>query len=142
MAYRQAAADCGLQMDENLICYGNSMENSAQSCMEHLLEQKCDAIVVCQGIMAAETVIQLHRKGIRMAEDLDLVSFVDYESDSDATKLYTDRMDCIIQPVEELGRAAGEQILNRIEQPELPAFEKVLTSSYKPYSNILDSNLR
>ena len=42
-------------------------------------------------------------------------------------------MDCIVQPVEELGTAAGEQILKRIEDPEAPVFEKVLTSAYRPY---------
>ena len=35
--------------------------------------------------------------------------------------------------VEELGRAAGEQILSRIENPDAPIFEKVLTSAYRPY---------
>ena len=43
-------------------------------------------------------------------------------------------MDSIIQPVEELGLAAGEQILRRIEDPEARVFEKVLTSTYKPYN--------
>ena len=41
-------------------------------------------------------------------------------------------MDCMVQPVEELGTAAGEQILKRIEKPEAPVFEKVLTSAYQP----------
>ena len=35
--------------------------------------------------------------------------------------------------VEELGAAAGEQILSRVENPEAPVFEKVLTSAYRPY---------
>ena len=43
-------------------------------------------------------------------------------------------MDTIIQPVEELGEAAGEQILRRVEEPDAPIFEKVLTSAYKPYN--------
>ena len=61
----------------------------------------------------------------------DLVSFVDY--DSNFYELYSSRMDCIVQPVEELGAAAGEQILSRVENPEAPVFEKVLTSAYRPY---------
>ena len=35
---------------------------------------------------------------------------------------------------EELGEAAGEQILRRVEEPDAPIFEKVLTSAYKPYN--------
>ena len=131
-AYQQAVADCGLPDDPELIRYGDSMENSAQACLEELLEQKCDAIIVCQGLMASETIIYLHQKGIQLAQDIDLVSFVDY--DSDVYALYANQMDSIIQPVEELGEAAGEEILKRVESPEAPIFEKVLTSAYKPCS--------
>ena len=129
-AYRQAVADCGLENDESLICYGDSLENSAQSCLDELLGRNCDGIVVCQGLMASETVIYLHRKGIRLGEDIELVSFVDY--DDNFHRMYENQMDTIVQPVEELGRAAGEQILRRIENPEEPVFEKVLTSAYRP----------
>lgn len=130
-AYKEAMADCGLPLEDDLILYGNSMENSVQSCLDQLLERKCDAIVVCQGLMASETVIYLHQKGIQLVKDLDLVSFVDY--DSNLYDLYSSQMDCIVQPAEELGRSAGEQILSRVENPEAPVFEKVLTSVYRPY---------
>jgi LacI family transcriptional regulator len=79
-AYREAVADCGLPQEESLVRYGDSMENSVQSCLDELLAQNCDAIVVCQGLMASETVIYLQQKGLRLAEDIDLVSFVDYDS--------------------------------------------------------------
>ena len=130
-AYRQAVADCGLAQEEGLIRYGDSMENSAQACLDELLAQNCDGIVVCQGLMASETIIYLHRKGIQLGKDIEMVSFVDY--DSNFNQLYANQMDTIIQPVEELGRAAGEQILRRIENPDEPVFEKVLTSAYRPY---------
>jgi len=129
-AYKEAMADCGLPVEDALIRYGNSMENSVQSCLDALLAEGCDAIVVCQGLMASETIIYLHQKGIRLGEDISLVSFVDY--DTNLYQLYSGQMDCIVQPVEELGEAAGEQILRRIESPEAPVFEKVLTSAYRP----------
>ena len=108
------------------------MENSAPACLDQLLEENCDAIIVCQGLMGGETIIHLHKRGIRLGQDIDLVSFVDY--DSGIYQLYENQMDSIIQPVEELGLAAGEQILRRIEDPEARVFEKVLTSTYKPYN--------
>ena len=132
-AYQEAVEDCGLPQEESLVLYGDSMENSVQSCLDDLLAQKCDAIVVCQGLMASETIIYLHQKGLQLARDIDLVSFVDY--DSNFYELYSSQMDCIVQPVEELGRAAGEQILSRIENPDAPIFEKVLTSAYRPYDS-------
>ena len=82
--------------------------------------------------MASETIIYLHQKGIQLAQDIDLVSFVDY--DSDVYALYANQMDSIIQPVENLGQAAGEQILRRVEVPDAPIFENVLTSTYRPYN--------
>ena len=130
-AYQQAVADCGLPADESLILYGNSMENSVQSCLDQLLERGCDAVVVCQGLMAAETISYLHMKDIQLGKDIELVSFVDY--DYDFYQLYSDRMDSIVQPVQEMGTAAGEQILRRVEEPEAPIFEKVLTSAYHPH---------
>ena len=106
------------------------MENSARACLEDLLGEHCDAIIVCQGLMASETIIYLHKMGVQLGTDIDLVSFVDY--DSNFYDLYSNQMDCIIQPVEKLGEAAGEQILQRIETPDAPAFEQLLTSAYKP----------
>jgi len=140
-AYRQAVADSGLEQDENLILYGDSMENSVQACLDALLAQKCDAIVVCQGLMASETVIYLHQKGIQLVKDIDLVSFVDY--DSNLNDLYSSQMDCIVQPVEQLGQLAGEEILARIERPDAPVVERTLTSAYHPYdSNSAWSSMR
>ena len=73
----------------------------------------------------------LRKRDIQPGRDLALVSFVDYNIQS--YEFYYDSVDCIVQPVEELGRTAGEQILQRIEKPDTPVFEKVLTSAYQPY---------
>ncbi len=130
-AYRAAVADCGLVQDEALIRYGDSMENSAPPCLDELLEQNCDAILVCQGLMASVTIAYLRKKDIQPRKDLEVVSFVDY--DTRAYEFYYDQVDRIIQPVEALGRAAGEQILLRVENPDAPVIERVLTSTYRPY---------
>lgn len=130
-AYRAAAADCGLAQDDALIQYGNSMEDSAPPCLDALLERNCDAVVVCQGLMSAVTIAHLLGKGIRPRKDLEVVSFMDY--DTHAYEFYYKHVDRIIQPVEELGRTAGEQILLRVKNPGAPAEERVLTSFYCPY---------
>ncbi|WP_294855936.1 LacI family DNA-binding transcriptional regulator [uncultured Oscillibacter sp.] len=130
-AYQQAISDCGLEAEASLIRYGDSMENSAHGCLDELLEQHCDAVIVTNGLMASESIIHLHRKGVQLARDIDLVSFVDYESDF--YELYANQIDSIVQPVDELGNIAGEEILKRVEDPDAPIFEKVLTSAYRPY---------
>ncbi|MCX4370347.1 MAG: LacI family DNA-binding transcriptional regulator [Dysosmobacter sp.] len=128
-AYRAATADCGLVQDASLIRYGDSMEDSAPPCLDQLLEQGCDAILVCQGLMAAVTIAYLRGKGICPQRDIEVVSFVDY--DTHAYEFYYDQVDQIIQPVEELGRTAGEQILLRVEKPDAPVLERILTSAYR-----------
>ncbi|MCI8328493.1 MAG: LacI family transcriptional regulator [Oscillibacter sp.] len=130
-AYQAAVADCRLTQDENFIRYGDSMEDSAPPCLDQLLERNCDAILVCQGLMAAVTIAYLRGKGIQPQRDLEVVSFVDYSTR--AYEFYYDQVDRIVQPVEELGRIAGEQILHRIEQPDTPVLERVLTSAYLPF---------
>ena len=129
-AYREAMQDCGLPVEEALIRYKTSEEKDAQRCLDELLEQNCDAIVVCRTSLAADALVYVHKREIRLPEQLELVTFLDY--DSSLNKIYAGQMDCIIQPVEELGRVAGEQILARIENPDAPAFETVLTSAYQP----------
>lgn len=129
-AYRAAIADCGLPQNEDLIRYGDSMEDSAPPCLDRLLEQNCDAILVCQGLMASVTIAYLRGRSIRLGQDLEIVSFVDY--DTHAYEFYYNQVDRIIQPVEELGRTAGEQILLRVEEPGAPVQERVLTSVYRP----------
>lgn len=130
-AYQQAIIDCGLPPEETFVRYGDSMENSACACIDELMEQNCDAVIVTNGLMASEAIIYLHRKGVQLARDIDLVSFVDYESDF--YQLYASQIDSIVQPVDDLGAVAGEEILKRVEDPETPIFEKVLTSAYRPY---------
>lgn len=129
-AYRAAMAARGLEQNDALIRYGDSMEDSVPHCLDQLLEQGCDAILVCQGLMASVTIAYLLGKGIYPHQDLEVVSFVDY--DTRAYEFYYNQVDRIIQPVEELGRAAGEQILLRVEHPDAPVLEKVLTSVYRP----------
>lgn len=95
------------------------------------MAQGCDAVIVTNGLMASDIIIYLLKKDVKLLNKLDLVSFVDYSSSF--YQLYEGQVDSIIQPVEELGASAGELILKRVEEPETPIFEKVLTSAYKPH---------
>ena len=122
--------DCGLESSPSLICYNDLKEDCALRCLDHLvMEQKCDALLVCQGAMATTAFSCLNITG--KAKGLELVGFVDY--DAGFYDPYYVGADRIIQPVESLGQAAGEEILRRIEEPDAPIFEKVLTSEYKPH---------
>lgn len=129
-AYREAVADFGLEQSEDLIRYNDLKEDCALRCLDHLVvDQECDALLVCQGAMATTAFSCLNITG--KAKDLELVGFVDY--DAGFYDPYYVGADRIVQPVEALAEAAGEQILQRIEEPDAPVFEKILTSDYKPF---------
>jgi len=130
-AYKEAMADCNLLIEDALVRYKTEGRNDTQRCLDELFEQNCDAIIVCRSSMVADALVYTHKRGIQLTKDIDLVGFMDYESS--LNQIYDGQMDCIVQPVAELGRAAGEQILSRIETPDAPAFEKILTSTYLAY---------
>ena len=129
-AYREAMQDCGLPVEEALIRYKTEETESVQNCLDELLAQKCDAIVICRTSMAADALVYAHKRGIRLPEDLELVTFLDY--DSSMNQLYAGQMDCIVQPVEKLGTTAAQQILRRVDDPDAPVFDEILTSAYQP----------
>lgn len=132
-AYRAAVADCGLVQEDGLICYADLMTDSVCGCLEELLAKKSDAVVIGQGQMSAVAMAYLRLKGIRLGRDLEMVCFVDY--DVGIYDPYYEEADCIVQPVEQVGESAGEEILRRIESPDAPVYERILQSSYKPYES-------
>ncbi len=132
-AYKEAIADCGLPRDEELVRYSDTAEDARNS-LDELLRQGCDGIVLCRNALTYEAIVYAHSRELKLTKDIDLVSFVDY--DSSMNQLFADQMDCIVQPVEKLGETAGEMILRRVENPEAPIFEQVLTSVYRPYDTL------
>ncbi|MEG2222094.1 MAG: LacI family DNA-binding transcriptional regulator [Oscillospiraceae bacterium] len=132
-AYLQAVADCGLADEPALVQYGDFGEGSTLRCLDALLQQHCDGLIVTNGLMATEAIMYLQKKGIPLGRDISLVSFVDYNSSF--YELYASSMDSIVQPVEQLGFSAGEQILKRIEEADCPAVAEVLSSSYHPHNS-------
>lgn len=128
-AYRAALKDCKLPVDDTIIHYIVSGKTDMQQCLDALFEQNCDAIIVCRTSLASDALVYAHRRSIRIPEDIKLVAFVDYGTSMN--QLYANQLDCIIQPVEELGAFAAEQILYSIKDSGLSPLKKVLSSSYR-----------
>lgn len=125
-AYEHAIIDGGLELDPSLITVGNSMENSAYICTKELLDAKCDAIVVSNGIMADDVIDYLNRKSIIIGTDVSLVCFYDYNKPAFRGM----DIDIVEQPVVELGQQAGKRILNKIKHPDAAHQNIILSSNY------------
>lgn len=130
-AYQSAMEHYGLPVREEYIQYGNSLAKSAVALLPPLLKAGCTALVVSNNIMTGDVLQYLTDQGICIGQDISLLG-QGVENNLD----YSLRnMDLMVQPSAEIGRQAGKQILNRINNASLPIKNVVL------YSRLLKRNI-
>lgn len=113
-AYKVAMRAHGLCEDNQLICYANSMANSAYQCTEELIARKCTAIVVSNNVMTTDALRCIHAHGLIPGKDIVVVGY----GYADWRNYIPLNAALIVQPDRELGRQAGNQIMQRINAPE------------------------
>lgn len=113
---------------ENLIQIGNSMSRCVTANLAKLLEMGCTALVVANNVMATEAMMQLLAKGMHPGKDIELLGY----KDSEQSQYGLQNMHLICQPTVALGRAAGEQMLERLHSPDLPLRQVVLQAEFVP----------
>lgn len=109
---------------DSLIRIGTSMATLVVENLDSLLEQNCTALIASNNIMAIETMNCLIQRGIKPHHDIDLVGY----KDSDQAQYGLQHMSLIKQPVAEMGRATGKQLLERLHHPDMP-IQKVLLNA-------------
>lgn len=125
-AYRDAMNDYGLPIEDGFIQEGNSMAKSSVILVQKLLQQKCTAIVVSNNIMADDVLFYLNDNGIRLGQDVSILG-----QGVEGQRSYNlRRMDLFMQPTSEMGKAAGQQILERLEHPDMPIRHIILNSIF------------
>jgi len=127
-AYKKALSDNDINIDEELIQFGNSMHDCAFTCMRNLLEKNCSAIVISNHIMAIDSIKYLSMQNIEVNQDLTIVAFDDYGWNS----LMSNNFDKIIQPVQNFGKIVGDTMLDRLLHPQAPNKQLILYSIYQP----------
>jgi LacI family transcriptional regulator len=115
--YRRALAAAKLPADESLIAVGDFHEASGLLAVNQLLERHSDltALFVANDQMAYGARLALYRKGIRVPEDVSMIGFDDLPGSLYSTPPLT----TVRQPVYDLGRAAGQAVLQMIEGKEV-----------------------
>ena len=124
-AYRKAMADFGLPVKESYIQYGNSMAKSAVSLVRSLLDEGCTALAVSNNVMTGDILQYLDGCNLKVGRDISLFG----QGIEGQTDYNLCRMDLMIQPSYEIGRLAGQQILERLAHPDLPIRNIVLSST-------------
>lgn len=116
--------------DEKLIHIGNSMSHCVNQHLTSLLEYGCTAIVIANNIMATEAMIQMIESGISPGKDINLLGF----KDSNQAQYGLQYMNLVCQPTAELGRLAGERMLERLADSSIPVRHDVLNARFIPSS--------
>ena len=118
---RAALADAGLSLDERLVRYGPIDLRAATSMMRELLAapMRPTAVVATNDVFAVGAMIACREAGVRIPEDMS-VTGVD-NTDLGATQ--TPALTSIRTPIVEIGRAAAEQVVARLEGRTYVAFQ-------------------
>ena len=122
--YAKALADAGIQLDDDLVCEGSFSGSSGVVAINSLLSRgkHFTAVFAANDMVAFGARLALHRKGIRVPDDVSLVGFDDQAESSFMVPPLTS----VRQPAAEMGSAAAEAVVSLIkgesfELPELAA---------------------
>lgn len=126
-AYEDALKGHGIAVDRQLIRRGDSMSQSAIPQARELLELGCTAIVVSNNVMTEDVLYFLEENGIPVGVPggIDIVGY----NDSGNVYQIMRSIHSIDQPTRAMGRAAGEQIIERINHPEAPVKQIILQAA-------------
>jgi LacI family transcriptional regulator len=142
-AYIKTLETNNIPIDKKLICYGDSMSQSAMPHVKSLLQLGCTALVIGNGIMTVDVIYFLQENNIPIGEKngVDIVGFNDYGGINHLLHyIYS-----IDQPTKAVGKAAGEQIIERINNPKIPTrqiiFESTLCKKHQFKAKLSVKNL-
>ncbi len=111
--YKQALAEAAIPIEAELIAEGDFSQTSGYNCAQTLLAlaPPPSAIFAASDPMAAGALRAIHEAGLRVPEDLSVVSF----DDLPLASILTPPLTAVHQPLYELGAAAADMLLNRLE---------------------------
>lgn len=111
--YRIALAEAGIAEDERLIRFGEFKAISGEHMMAHVLDSGVDptAVFAANNAIAMGVLDELERRGLRVPQDMALVSFDDLPNTSRLFPFLT----VAVQPAYEIGANAAQLLLSRLE---------------------------
>ena len=117
--YKQALAELAVPVRPELIAEGDFTQPSGYRAMQALLhlDEPPTAVFVASDPMAAGALRAVADAGLRVPEDVALASF----DDLPLAQIVTPPLTSVHQPLYELGTAAAELLLGRLEEPAAAA---------------------
>ncbi len=118
---RAALAEAGLTLDERCVQYAPIALQAARDAMQRLLELRDPptAVVATNDVFAVGAMLACREAGVRVPEDISITG-VD-NTDLGATQ--TPGLTSVSTPIVEVGRAAADQLVARLEGQPYEAFQ-------------------
>ncbi|HET9953386.1 MAG TPA: response regulator [Polyangiaceae bacterium] len=127
--FRETLLEHGLPVIEDLILDGTFLEVSGGLAIRTLFDERhvpswgVDAVVAGNDQMAAGAIAELEKRGLRVPRDVSVVGFDDDEHSIN----YSPPISTVYQPVEGVGEAAVDALVERIHGREVPPARRLPT---------------
>ena len=127
---KQGLANAGFQLDDQYIWLGDSTRADGFQMTTKLLEQKPlpDAIICANNYIALGCVDALHRKGIRIPEDIGVMTFDDYPF----SQIIEPQLTVVDINVRDMGAQAAKFLVDIIKRPNMQIQTYITTSNVIP----------
>lgn len=115
--YRMALAGAGIPFDPELVVDGRSRMDEGRRAAARLLDlsERPTALVAGNNVMTLGAVAAVEERGLCIPRDVAIVGF----DDAPWADVLHPRLTTVAQPTYELGRAAADLLLRRIDTPEV-----------------------
>ncbi len=126
MGYRDAIEDNGMQVDVELIKYGDSKHGSGVELCEELLSgaNPPDAIFTGNNLITLGALETIHKRELRIPEDVAIVGFDDMMWSISLNP----PLSAVRQPAYEIGKRACELLIQRISDPKRSPIQMTLNT--------------
>jgi LacI family transcriptional regulator len=120
---REALSEAGLSLEESRVQYARITLASAQDAMERMLAlpDRPTAVLATNDVLAVGAMLACRRAGVEIPRDISITG-VD-NTDLGATQ--TPGLTSVRTPIVEIGHAAAEQLVARLEGKEFSAFQSL-----------------
>ena len=125
-AYKKTLEENDILFDPNLIAPGDFREISGTKAMHLLIDERnveFDAVVAANDIMAIGAAFELQNRGYSIPQDVAIIGFDDIPQ----CETFNPPLTTIRQPLYQLGEQAGELLLMKLEDQNIPPITTCLT---------------
>lgn len=124
--YERALVENGLPLLPELLLHGDSSYESGVKYAEQLLnlENRPDALFTGNNLITLGALEVIHRMKLKIPEDIAIIGF----DDMHWANSLNPPLSAVRQPAYEIGKRAGEMLIQRINDPQRPCIQMTLNS--------------